>query len=171
MKESGPNFSKNPEKKQKIEVFETDLDTLLSSGEDDLYKRFEGREDWKLADRFNNWWNDLCKKNGFNPESKRFGMLSYHIMELARNALQNTGNGSIKVTFNPKNVTVVVFDDGPGFDEGPLYHYASHFYGHGLYGVVEYADEFSLETHKRKYVKDKDGLEKIGSSDVKKEQE
>ena len=55
-----------------------------------------------------------------------------------------------KVTFDKNNVTFVVTDQGPGF-ENPIQQIKRQ---HGLYEVEGYADQMIIETNGKKYIKE-----------------
>lgn len=117
----------------------------------------------------NEWWAQMCSENNLNPNEKRLQNTSYHFIEVARNAFENVGSGELKVIFEPKKITFEVSDQGKGLgDQEDVEYLTSLQYGHGLYQVKKYADEFSVETGGKKYakVKNKRKLVEIGLSDV-----
>ena len=99
----------------------------------------------------NKWWDDLCTQEGFNPDDKRFGKIIYFIIELGKNALEYGESGEVKVIFNPNEITAIVTDSGPGFED-PNDNIEA-FPHHGLSSLKQYADKFTIETNGRKFIK------------------
>jgi hypothetical protein len=115
------------------------------------------------------WWTQICTENNLNPNERRLQNLAYHFIEVARNAFENVRSAEIKVIYEPNKFTFVVSDQGQGFESREDVEYlTSSEYGHGLYQVRKYADDFFLETGGRKYTKEK-GKKKLvdmGTSDT-----
>ena len=110
-------------------------------------ERPQGTSTHDLVGELNNWWESICTKQGINPEDKSLKHVDYHLMELGKNALEYADGGEIKVIFEPNKITVVVSDQGQGFkNQNDVEYSSSSQYGHGLYEVRKYADEFSVET-------------------------
>lgn len=109
-----------------------------------------------LLDMLRDWWKQICDENNIDPNDKKLKNVDYYIMELGKNALEHAQGGEIKVIFEPEKITVMVSDRGQGFkDQEDVEYSTSSQYGHGLYEVRRYADEFSIETGGRKYIKEK----------------
>lgn len=88
---------------------------------------------------------------------------------MGKNALEYTKGGTVQVIIEPDKVTVVVIDQGQGFENLSEADYCSSpDYGHGLSQVREYSDEFMIETNGKKYVKTKNDepLIEMGNSDI-----
>lgn len=105
-----------------------------------------------LVGQLNNWWDNLCKENRFDPQHERLEEVGYYIIELGKNALEYANGGEIKVIFEPNKVIVVV-TDAQGWDGDPNDDILYGSPGHGLSGVKRYADEFIIETNGAKFTK------------------
>ena len=106
----------------------------------------------KLVGELNEWWDKICIESGINPNDKKIYKIGYHVIELGKNALEHAGGGTIKVNFERGEVTVIVTDQGQGF-ENPNDDILYGAPGHGLSEVKRYADEFIIETRGKKFVK------------------
>ncbi len=115
-------------------------------------ERPKGTSTHDLVGELNGWWKRICTEQGVNPEDKSLKQVDYYLMELGKNALDYTGGGEIKVIFESNKITVVVSDQGQGFeDPNDDILYGSP--GHGLSEVKRYADEFIIETNGAKFTK------------------
>jgi anti-sigma regulatory factor (Ser/Thr protein kinase) len=70
---------------------------------------------------------------------------------LGKNALEHAGGGEIKVLFGIGKITVIVTDQGPGF-ENPNDDIEA-LPEHGLSEVKKFSDEFMIETNGRRFTK------------------
>lgn len=111
----------------------------------------ERNSSW-IPQAISEWWSKICSESNLNPNDRRLQNLSYYFIEVARNAFEKVGSGELKVIFEPKRITIVVYDQGGGFGDADDVNYAMAM-GHGLSQVKKYADEFSIETNGKKYVK------------------
>jgi anti-sigma regulatory factor (Ser/Thr protein kinase) len=122
-----------------------------------------------LVGKMHTWWEQICTENSIDHDDKIYGEIHYHLMELGKNALEHGDGGMINVIFEPDKITVIVSDKGQGFEDmGDVEYSSSSQYGHGLYEVRRYADEFSIESGGKKYgkVKSKRKLVDMGASDI-----
>ncbi|HAU39495.1 MAG: hypothetical protein UV80_C0008G0028 [Candidatus Peregrinibacteria bacterium GW2011_GWF2_43_17] len=110
----------------------------------------------------NTWWSQICLENGFDPQKKRLQLMAYYLIEIAKNTFENVGSGEIKVTFEPAKITIVVTDQGTGF-ENPNEDMIPN---HGLDQVKRYADTFTIETNGRKFTKVKGRRELVETTDT-----
>ncbi|KKR18931.1 MAG: hypothetical protein UT48_C0039G0006 [Parcubacteria group bacterium GW2011_GWE2_39_37] len=112
------------------------------------------------------WWEKICLDNKLDPTSENLRELELHLIEIARNAFEEVGNGEIKLIFEPHKITAVVTDQGPGFESPPNELMWSM---HGLDLVKKYADEFSIETNGIRYSKESSDSDLIesGEADIK----
>ena len=142
---------------------------FLSSFYPDAKKTEKTYDTAGLVGMLNTWWDKICTERGLSPKDKKVFNIGYHVIELGKNALEHAHGGEIKVIFEPDKITVIVSDQGQGFENYDDVEYStSSQYGHGLYGVRKYADDFSVETGGKKYVKEK-GKKKLvdtGISDI-----
>jgi hypothetical protein len=122
-----------------------------------------------LVGELNDWWQKICTEGGINPEDERFKNVDYYLVELGKNALEYADGGEIKVIFEPDIITVVITDQGQGFeDQNDVEYSTSSQMGPGLSQVRKFADEFVVETGGKKYAKAK-GKRKLvlmGVSDI-----
>jgi anti-sigma regulatory factor (Ser/Thr protein kinase) len=100
----------------------------------------------------NEWWARICLENKINnPDDRRLKNIDYYIFELGKNALEHAGGGEIKVLFGIGKITVIVTDQGPGF-ENPNDDIEA-LPEHGLSEVKKFSDEFMIETNGRRFTK------------------
>lgn len=108
----------------------------------------------ELVGQLNEWWDKICLENGLNPKDKKIFRLGYYVIGLGKNALEYAEGGEIKVIFEPNKITVMVSDQGHGFEDRDHVEYStSSQYGHGLAEIRKYANEFTVETGGIKYAK------------------
>ena len=105
-----------------------------------------------LVGKMNTWWKNICVENGWDKDDKRWKNIDYYIMELGKNALEyGRGDREIKILFGENKITVIVTDNGVGFDNPNDDIGVRH--EHGLSVVEKFADEFIIESNGRKFVK------------------
>lgn len=112
----------------------------------------------ELVAMMNKWWKQICEENNIDPNDKKFNNVDYYIFELGKNALEHAGGGKIKVIFESEKITVTISDQGEGFVDRFHIDYELSA-GRGLEQAYNFADEFSIETNGKKYVK-------LGSNDT-----
>ena len=105
-----------------------------------------------VLNRFNGWWDELCRRHGSNPRSEFCEELGYYVAELVKNALRfsNRASGTL---FRLDLVEVVVVDDGEGIADPRGDTLVSLGGGHGLLKAMEFANWFSLESRGRAFTK------------------
>lgn len=106
----------------------------------------------KLVGKLNRWWDAICKGHGQNPREEPWEAIGYHIIELAKNALEHADGGTVTVSEDADAVRVTVSDNGQGFED-PNNDILYGSPGHGLSGVKKWADELVIETNGRKFAK------------------
>ena len=106
-----------------------------------------------LVAEMNDWWQNISVENGYpNKDDKRWKNVDYYMMELGKDALEwGDGEREIKIILEGDRITVVVSDQGNGF-ENPNDDIESH-PNHGLFVVKKFADEFIIETNGKKFTK------------------
>lgn len=121
-----------------------------------------------LVGKLNTWWDKICTENGLNPDDEKIFNFGYYVIELGKNALEYADGGEIKVIFEGQRITIMVTDQGQGFEDLNDINYSTSL-GHGLSEVRKYADEFTIETNGKKYtkVKGKRKLVETQESDIK----
>ena len=151
--------SKKPEKENELKKFSIDFD----EGHFGDSKRPMGTHE--LVGELNEWWEQSCRQNEIEPNDKRFKNASYYLIELAKNALEIADGGKIEVEISKDKITVVVTDQGPGF-ENPNDDILYGAPGHGLSEIKDFGDEFIIETNGKRFTKVKESQELIESSDT-----
>lgn len=109
----------------------------------------------RLVDTLTIWWESISFKSGINPLEEPFSRIGYHLMELSKNALEyGEGNkeSCIEVSFHENFIEIMVTDGGRGFEDDPN-DIIEKIPDHGLGVSIAYSDEFSLESHGKKYEK------------------
>jgi len=143
--------------------------SFLSSSHPDAKNIKTTYDTLKLVAMLNTWWTTICTKNNIDTNDQKLQNIAYYIMELGKNALEHAGGGEIKVIFEPTKITVIVTDQGQGFEDlDNVNYYSSEEFGHGLYEINQYADKFYIESKGKKYakIKGKTKLTEIGTSNV-----
>jgi anti-sigma regulatory factor (Ser/Thr protein kinase) len=131
-----------------------------------IFNRIGG---YGLPGLINEWWEKICAQQGINSNDKKLKNVDYFLLELGKNAFEHAEGGEIKVIFEPNKITIVVSDQGQGFENKNDVDYSSSSQmGHGLSQARKYADEFVIETHGKKYskIKGKRNLMDVGVSDI-----
>lgn len=118
-----------------------------------------------LVGEMNVWWENICAENGWDENDKRWGNMNYYLMELGKNALEwGHGEREMQIFFEENKITVVVSDDGAGFED-PNNDIDIH-PGHGLSEVKKFADGFIIETNGKKFSKIKGKRKLVKSEDT-----
>lgn len=107
-----------------------------------------------LVGHLNKWWDSICEDNNRDPKDKILHQVGYYLIELCKNALEYTSyrvGGEVEVMFSVNKVTIIVTDQGSGFEDPneDMLHNPEH----GLITAKNYADEFTIETNGRKFTK------------------
>lgn len=98
------------------------------------------------------WWEQICSEVNIRPRDRRLKNIEYFILELGKNILEHADGGELKVIFEKGRITVVATDRAGGIEDPD----ATLIYGnpeHGLDAIRKFADEFTIETRGRKFVK------------------
>ncbi len=106
----------------------------------------------EVVGKLTEWWEASCTAHAVDPDDKRFKNVLYFILELAKNALEHGYGGEVQALFGNGAITVTVTDHGQGF-ENPNDDILYGAPGHGLSQVKGYADELTIETNGKKFVK------------------
>jgi hypothetical protein len=106
-----------------------------------------------LVGFLNKWYDQKLEESGINSSDKLYSLFGYYVIELAKNALEYANGGEITVTFSEDELKVVVRDLGESF-RNPNRQIFDENHDHGLYQVIQYADEFEIEEPAGTFYKD-----------------
>lgn len=106
---------------------------------------------YEVSSGLDEWWQKVCGENNIDPNDKKLKNIDYYMIELGKNALECADGGEIKVIFEKDKITVVVTDQGQGFEDPNDDILVAP--DHGLSKVKHYADEFIIETNSKKFTK------------------
>jgi hypothetical protein len=104
-----------------------------------------------VLDRFNRWWDALCRQHGLDPRSEFSGAVGNHAVEMVKNALRFADHAEVRALVRSDFVEVVVIDDGEGIADPR--EDISLGEGHGLRNAIAFSDWFSLESRGRRWEK------------------
>ena len=121
-----------------------------------------------VRNRFDRWWDTLCRQHGLDPRSQFSGDVGNHAVEMVKNALRSADHASVRALVRPDFVEVVVIDDGEGIADPREVMLISLGGGRGLRNAIEFSDWFSLESRSRRWEKvSRHGpLRKFGASEI-----
>ncbi len=120
-----------------------------------------------VVGELNEWWDKICKENKKDPREACWEDIGYYMIELGKNVLEHGEGGRVEVILTKNKITVMARDQGQGF-ENPITTIEKS-RRRGLKSIVEWADEFIIETNGNKFVmrsKDRELIRK-GTTDVK----
>jgi len=69
-----------------------------------------------IPGEINEWWERICRENGYKSNDSKLDKMVYHFIELARNAHQYAGSGELSILFESDQVVFEVSDNGEGIE-------------------------------------------------------
>ncbi len=119
-----------------------------------------------LVSSLDRWCNSYFEQNGLDPTDEILEVIGYHMIELAKNAYENSEEGGrVTMEIVDDSVHVIVEDNGPGFD--PIEAQGeSRGGGYALAEAIGWADSITIETCGKLYSKPKRTLKLTGTSEV-----
>jgi hypothetical protein len=109
--------------------------------------------------RFNRWWDALCRQHGLDPRDDIASDFGYHVVELVKNGLLAGDRVFVGASISRRDLAALVQDEGPGIANPIEDQKLSLGEGHGLQGVVEFADQLRIESRDRVYWKTPLGIQ------------
>jgi hypothetical protein len=121
-----------------------------------------------VLNRFNGWWDTLCRQHGLDPRSEFSRDVGDHAVKMVKNALRFADHATVRALVRSDFVEVVVIDDGEGIADPRENMLSSLGGGHGLRNAIEFSDWFSLESRGRRWekVSRRGPLRKFGVSEI-----
>jgi hypothetical protein len=110
------------------------------------------------------WWKEISKESGTQATPGKLYAVGNYLIELVRNSLgDGKSDGKVTAIFDDEKIKIVIDDLGTEEKEISLNVGGNY----GMKEVIEYADDFMVESKGVTYEKDRKGrIEEVDESDV-----
>lgn len=116
----------------------------------------------KLGGQISAWVDDILKEHGYEYAE---GGPAYFLAELARNVVEWARTaGDVKISIDEDKFSATITDSGAGIEQPARIIKSKP--GHGLSSLLDYADELTVESLGKKFVKKGKRLVSAGTSDI-----